>query len=69
MAAFGCSPRQEVVEAIKLHRLDCISYWDTLIVTAALHIKAGVLYSEDLQVGRVFGGSLKIVNPFEAPPE
>ena len=40
-------------------------FYDSLIVTAALESGASVLYSEDLQHGRVIGG-LRIVNPFFA---
>jgi predicted nucleic acid-binding protein len=56
---------QDVIKAIQLHRLNRISYWDALIVTAAMNVKAAVLYSEDMQSSRMFGGTLKIVNPFE----
>ncbi len=41
-----------------------ISFWDALILEAALVAGATVLYSEDLQGGAVFGG-LRITNPFK----
>lgn len=56
---------QDVIKAIQLHRLNRISYWDALVVIAAMNVKAAVLYSEDMQSSRMFGGTLKIVNPFE----
>jgi predicted nucleic acid-binding protein len=41
-----------------------ISFWDALILEAALIAGATVLYSEDFQDGAVFGG-LQIANPFK----
>lgn len=40
------------------------SFYDALIVQAALDLDCSTLYSEDLQDGQKFG-SLKIVNPFK----
>jgi predicted nucleic acid-binding protein len=42
---------------------DKLSFWDALIVEAALEADCTVLYSEDLQSGRAFEG-LTVVNPF-----
>jgi predicted nucleic acid-binding protein len=42
-----------------------LSWWDSLIVSAARLQKCSVLYSEDLQHGATLDG-LKIVNPFVA---
>ncbi len=50
-------------EALSLHALGGLSWYDTLIVAAALQAGCAVLYTEDLQHGRKFG-SLRIVNPF-----
>ena len=48
-----------------------ISHWDGLIVAAAQCARCDVLYSEDMQAGMVFDGTLCVVNPFleggEAP--
>ena len=41
------------------------SYWDSLIVSAALTAGADTLYSEDMQDGFVLENKLKIVNPFK----
>lgn len=49
--------------AIRTHQDASISFWDALIVEAARNGGAALLYSEDLQDGRDFGG-LRIVNPF-----
>lgn len=40
-----------------------VSFYDAFIIAAALASGSEVLFSEDLQEGRSFGG-LKIVNPF-----
>ncbi|MGE3595719.1 MAG: PIN domain-containing protein [Dehalococcoidia bacterium] len=42
---------------------DRLSFWDALIVEAALEADCERLYSEDLQTGRVFD-TLGVVNPF-----
>ena len=53
----------DVVAAIELHRLTRISFWDAMIVHAARLAGAVVLYTEDLQHGKVLGG-VPVVNPF-----
>jgi predicted nucleic acid-binding protein len=42
------------------------SFYDSVIVAAALIVGAKVLYSEDLQHGQVINRQLRIVNPFLA---
>ncbi|MBK8563126.1 MAG: PIN domain-containing protein [Saprospiraceae bacterium] len=42
-----------------------ISWFDSLIVAAALSAKCTLLYTEDLHDGMVFEGRLKVVNPFK----
>ena len=54
---------EDILAAIDLHRLHQISFWDSLIVRAALRAGCSTLYSEDLQSGRRIDG-LEIVNPF-----
>ena len=49
--------------AIELRKETQYRFYDCLIVAAALESGAKILYSEDLQDGRVIG-DLKIVNPF-----
>lgn len=44
-----------------------LSFWDSLIVAAAVVSGAGCLLSEDLQTGQVLDG-VQVVNPFAAPP-
>jgi predicted nucleic acid-binding protein len=54
----------DVLRAIDLHRLHGFSIWDALIVAMALKAQCRVLYSEDMQHGRVIDG-LRIANPFK----
>lgn len=44
------------------------SFYDSLIVAAALQAQCDTLYTEDLQDGQVIAGSLRIVNPFKPSP-
>jgi predicted nucleic acid-binding protein len=53
----------DVLAAIDLHRLHEFSFWDSLIVHAAVASGCTLLFTEDLQHGRRFG-SLRVVNPF-----
>lgn len=50
--------------AIRILKTDKISFWDSLIVSAAHYGKAKVIYSEDLNHGQVIQG-VKILNPFQ----
>jgi predicted nucleic acid-binding protein len=51
-------------EALVLSRRYSLSWYDSLIVAAAVESKCEILYSEDLQDGQSFG-DLEIVNPFK----
>lgn len=53
-----------ILLAIQRSRTAKISFWDALILEAALAAGATLLYSEDFQDGAAFGG-LRIVNPFK----
>ncbi|HHJ39266.1 MAG: hypothetical protein AXA67_12065 [Methylothermaceae bacteria B42] len=55
-----------VLDAIQLCRRYELSFWDSLIIQAALEGGAGILYSEDLQNNQRFG-ALRIVNSFDKP--
>jgi predicted nucleic acid-binding protein len=50
-------------EALRLAGRHRLSWYDALIVAAAIEARCGVLYSEDLQHGQRFG-DLQIENPF-----
>jgi predicted nucleic acid-binding protein len=52
-----------IIAAIHRSRKDQLSFWDALIVQAAIEGNAGTLYSEDMQHGQVLD-SLRVVNPF-----
>ena len=53
-----------VLSAIHRSRSGQLSFWDALVVQAAIEGNASTLYSEDLQQGQSFDG-LKVVNPFQ----
>lgn len=44
-----------------------LSFWDSLIVAAAVVSGADCLLSEDLQTGQILDG-VQVVNPFATPP-
>jgi predicted nucleic acid-binding protein len=52
-----------VLRAVRLHQKAGLSFWDALIVQAALEGNCRTLLSEDMQHGRRFG-ELAIENPF-----
>jgi predicted nucleic acid-binding protein len=53
-----------VEKAMEIESQSGISYWDALIVAAAVLSGCETLYSEDLQHLHVFDGRLTVVNPF-----
>ena len=53
-----------LTSAIKLQAKAQLSFWDAMVVQAAIDAGCECLYSEDFGHGRRFG-SLSIVNPFE----
>lgn len=53
-----------LLRAVELRRTSSFSYWDSLIIAAALSAGATVLYSEDMQHLQLVDGSLGIINPF-----
>lgn len=52
-----------ILRAIKRSDSDSVSFWDALIIEAALQSDCETLLSEDMQSGRKIDG-LTIVNPF-----
>lgn len=52
-----------ILEALDLEERFQISFWDALIVQAAIASGAEVLYSEDLNAGQTYG-TVTVVNPF-----
>lgn len=55
-----------VAKACSMSERFGFSYYDSLIIAAALESGCTMLYSEDLQNGQVIEGKLKIVNPFKS---
>ena len=52
--------------ALNLHDKTRYSFYDCLVIAAALQAGANVLYTEDLQHKQLIDGRLRIVNPFLA---
>jgi predicted nucleic acid-binding protein len=52
-----------LLDAIELQRKAQLSFWDSLVVQAAIDSGCNKLYSEDLNAGQRIG-SVTIVNPF-----
>ena len=52
-----------VLAAIDIHRLNRLSFWDSMVVEAARVSGCSILFSEDLNAGQTIAG-VKIVNPF-----
>ena len=52
-----------VLDALHLESRFKISFWDALILTAAEHAGASILYSEDFSNGQRYG-AIRVVNPF-----
>jgi predicted nucleic acid-binding protein len=53
------------IDASQLRERYSFSYWDSLIISAALFGDATILYSEDMQDGLLVDGRLTIINPFK----
>ena len=54
------------IGASQLRERFSLSFWDSLIVAAAVHSGATVLYSEDMHAGLVVDEHLTIRNPFSS---
>jgi predicted nucleic acid-binding protein len=50
--------------AIRIAQRDGVAFYDALIIASALDAGCSVLWSEDMQNGRVIEGRLTIRNPF-----
>ena len=50
--------------ALDIHEKYGFSFYDSLIVSAAIEADCNVLLSEDMQSGQILEGKVKIVNPF-----
>ena len=54
-----------IADACRIAQRYGFSFYDSLIISAALEIGARLLYSEDLQDGHVIDGVMTIQNPFK----
>ena len=52
-----------LMRASRIRETDTVSYWDSLIIAAALESGCSELWSEDLQDGRIFEEKLTLFNP------
>jgi predicted nucleic acid-binding protein len=52
------------LRASTLRERHSFSYWDSLIVAAALDAGCSTLYSEDMQHGQVIDCQMTLINPF-----
>lgn len=57
-----------LLKASALREQYAFSFWDSLIVSSALHAEAAVLYSEDMQDGLMVENRMRIMNPFKQLP-
>ncbi|MEW5897938.1 MAG: PIN domain-containing protein [Bacillota bacterium] len=53
----------DILEAIKIQQRYRLSFWDAMIIRSAQALGCGVLWTEDLNPGQVYGG-VKVFNPF-----
>lgn len=54
-----------IKSAWKLKKQYNLSYWDSLIVAAAMENNCDILYSEDMQDRQTLEDKLQIINPFK----
>jgi predicted nucleic acid-binding protein len=57
---------EQFLLASELRQNSAFSYWDSLILAAALDAGCTTLFSEDMQHGQVLRGQLTIINPLRA---
>jgi predicted nucleic acid-binding protein len=50
--------------AFRIARRYAFSFWDSLIIAAAIDAGCAILYTEDLQDGQIIDGILTVRNPF-----
>lgn len=54
-----------LLKASALRRQNALSFWDSIVVSIALHANVSVLYSEDIQDGLVIENKVRIINPLK----
>jgi predicted nucleic acid-binding protein len=56
--------QQTIFKACNIAERYQYSFYDSLIISAALESNCDILYSEDLQHNQIIDGVLTIINPF-----
>ena len=56
---------ETITDALKIMTTYHFSYWDSLILAAALESACTIVYSEDLQDGQQIANQVTIINPFK----
>ena len=51
-------------QTLKIAETNGFSFWDSMMVAAALNNHCSILYSEDLHHNQIIEGRLQIINPF-----
>lgn len=54
---------EDVVEAIRLHQAERLSFWDAMVLTSASKLSCQTIWSEDLNPGQAIGAVI-VRNPF-----
>ncbi len=54
-----------IISAIKIKEKYKFSFWDSMIISAALQANCNILYSEDMHHNQIIEQKLTIVNPFK----
>ena len=57
--------KDTMLDAVSLRNRYSFSFWDSLVVAAALKANCSILYSEDMQDGLLVDARLRIINPFQ----
>ena len=60
-----CIDKSIILNSLYIKKHYSISFWDSLIVAAAISVNADVLYSEDMHSELIIENKLKIINPFD----
>jgi len=65
LAEVVCLNENHVLKALELNAKYKISFYDALVVSAALTAKCTILFTEDMHHGLLIEKVLKVINPFK----
>jgi predicted nucleic acid-binding protein len=51
-------------KALNIHEQLKFSFYDSLVIAAALQAECQIFYTEDLQHGQIIDSTLRVINPF-----